>query len=323
MAVPTLDATRLHRLQEGAVAVRDQPAMFEVQGPAALACMQGLLTNDLERAGEGSLVFGALLTPKGAIVVDLWVLRTGGRLLLVAEAAARQPAAELLRRSLPPRLATATDRTGELGVAWLYGLALEEALAQTGLAPLPEEGRVLGAGDLQLARPPASAPFRALLAGPMDALGAALETSGLPEGDGDDREAARILAGWPRLGAEIQERTLVQEVRFDEIGGVSYTKGCYTGQETVARLHFRGHVNRELRGLAWDGPPALVDRVVVDQDGLEVGRVRSVVAVPGWLLGLALLRREVEPGAQVVAGGHPATVVHLPFEEAYRQTAAG
>ena len=64
-------------------------------------------------------------------------------------------------------------------------------------------------------------------------------------------QAARILAGWPALGAEIDERTLPQEVRYDEIGGVSYTKGCYTGQETVARLHFRGHPNRELRGLWW------------------------------------------------------------------------
>ena len=59
-----------------------------------------------------------------------------------------------------------------------------------------------------------------------------------------------------RLGHEIVEKTLVQEVRYDEIGGVSYTKGCYTGQETVARLHFRGHTNRELRGLRWMSAPA-------------------------------------------------------------------
>lgn len=322
MSIPTLDPARLHRLQEGALAIHHQPALFEVRGPGALACMQGLLTNDLERPGEGSLVYGALLTPKGAIVVDLWVVRTAGHLLLLTEPEGRQPALELLRRSLPPRLATVTDRTGELSVAWLYGLALEEALAQARLA-LPEEGKALAVGDLLLARAPAVAPFRGLLAGPTGELATALESAALPEGDAEDREAARILAGWPRLGAEIQDRTLVQEVRFDEIGGVSYTKGCYTGQETVARLHFRGHVNRELRGLAWDGLPALTDRVVQVEGTGEVGRIRSLLAVPGWLLGLALLRREVPSGARVMAGGHAATVVALPFDAVYRQTAAG
>ncbi len=322
MSVPTLDAARLHRLQEGALAVRSQPTALEVRGLGALNCMQGLLTNDLERPGSGSLVYGALLTPKGAIVVDLWVLRAAGHLLLLAEPEARQPAVELLRRSLPPRLATVTDRTGELSAAWLYGLAQEEALSQAGLA-FPEEGHVVETGELLLGRAPVAAPFRGLLVGPEPALVAALEATALPEGDADDREAARILAGWPRLGAEIQERTLVQEVRFDEIGGVSYTKGCYTGQETVARLHFRGHVNRELRGLAWDGHPTLTDRGVMEGGGGEVGRIRSLLAVPGWLLGLALLRREIEPGARIVAGGHEATVVSLPFDEVYRQTAAG
>ena len=78
-----------------------------------------------------------------------------------------------------------------------------------------------------------------------------LVAAGARPGDEGDHHAARILAGWPALGAEIDERTLPQEVRYDEIGGVSYTKGCYTGQETVARLHFRGHPNRELRGLWW------------------------------------------------------------------------
>src|SRR5258708_9948328 len=70
-------------------------------------------------------------------------------------------------------------------------------------------------------------------------------------------ELGRILAGWPRLGAEIDQKTLPQEVRYDDINGVSYTKGCYTGQETVSRLHFRGHTNRHLGGLLWQAAPDL------------------------------------------------------------------
>ena len=118
--------------------------------------------------------------------------------------------------------------------------------------------------------------------------------------------------GWPALGAEIGDKTLPQEVAFDEIGGVSYTKGCYTGQETVARVHFRGHPNRELRGLLWKGVEELHSEVVEAADK-EVGRFTSLVVTPTRRFGLAVLRREVLPGLAVTAGGQPATVVSLPF----------
>jgi folate-binding Fe-S cluster repair protein YgfZ len=101
-------------------------------------------------------------------------------------------------------------------------------------------------------------------------------------------------------------------VRYDEIGGVSYTKGCYTGQETVARVHFRGHTNRELRGVYWDGPGVLEGRAV-QANGREVGTVRSTLRLEDRTLGLAVIRREVEPGAEVVAGGRRAMVLGLPF----------
>ncbi|MBP9200424.1 MAG: hypothetical protein KBF47_10475, partial [Gemmatimonadales bacterium] len=136
-------------------------------------------------------------------------------------------------------------------------------------------------------------------------------------------EAARVLAGWPLLGAEIQDKTLPQEVRYDEIGGVSYTKGCYTGQETVARLHFRGHANRELRGLVWDGTPLLEDALVRGVDGKEVGQVSSVLDLDAMSLGLAVIRREVTPGATITAGNRAARVVALPFDLSRLSQAAG
>src|SRR6266571_3032028 len=136
-------------------------------------------------------------------------------------------------------------------------------------------------------------------------------------------ELARVLAGWPRLGAEVDEKTIPQEVRFDEIGGVSYTKGCYTGQETVARLHFRGHANRALRGLLFDSdPPASPAQgwTAVMHLDREVGRVTSLAFVPesgvagaGRWIGLAVIRREVASGAMVRAAGRDARVVDLPF----------
>jgi folate-binding Fe-S cluster repair protein YgfZ len=112
-------------------------------------------------------------------------------------------------------------------------------------------------------------------------------------------------------------------VRFDEIGGVSYTKGCYTGQETVSRLHFRGHPNRVLRGLLCDAEPGAPETVTF-QDR-EIGRVTSLAwwhpkaagGTVGRWLALGVLRREVTPGSMVRAGGVDARVVDLPFELAY------
>jgi folate-binding protein YgfZ len=129
-------------------------------------------------------------------------------------------------------------------------------------------------------------------------------------------EARRIHAGHPRDGAEVDERTLPQEVRLDELGGVSFAKGCYVGQETVARLHFRGHANRRLMGLALgDVPPASLP-VDVSDAARPLGRLTSVAWSEdhGQYLGLAVLRRDVAPDTTVVlAGGATAGVRALPW----------
>lgn len=311
-----LDSSRLRRLIRNAVQVHTAPAVFEITGAGALTCLQGLLTNDLAGPGENSLVYGALLTPKGAIVVDYWVFRLSDRFLLLADPAGQAASLELLRRSLPPRLAKLRDCTSEIGAWWLYGHDAAAALGRSGL-PAPERGKILTSAPWIIARPQHQAPFQALLLGPSaqsEELEAQLGKGGFSPGDEADRNAADVLAGWPRLGSEIDERTLVQEVRYDDIGGVSYTKGCYTGQETVARLHFRGHTNKELKGLVWQNPAQPDDSPVLDQDGKEVGTVSSMLSSSDRTIGMGVIRRTVEPGAQVVAGGVPATVVALPFD---------
>jgi folate-binding protein YgfZ len=122
----------------------------------------------------------------------------------------------------------------------------------------------------------------------------------------------------------MDEKTIPQEVRFDEIGGVSYTKGCYTGQETVSRLHFRGHTNRQLRGLLFETDPPAVPATgwsAVMHDEHDVGRVTSIAWLPdgggsvlGRWIGLAMLRREVPVDAVVRAAGREARVIALPFD---------
>jgi tRNA-modifying protein YgfZ len=315
----TLHRERLEQIRHGAVLVITEPAAFKVQGPGALTCLQGLLTNDLVKPGDNSLVYGALLTPKGAVVVDYWVLRLPDSFTLVAPRSGHAASLDLFRRQLPPRLARVTDLTGQASVAWLIGARAFQVLAGSGVSVPEASARVSSVGGevspIALALAPETAPFVALAvgAGPaVEALAARLISAGAVAGDEKDLHAARILCGWPALGAEIDARTLPQEVRYDQIGGVSYTKGCYTGQETVARLHFRGHTNRELRGLHWRRPEPLLTRSI-HKGEREVGSVRSTLSLEDRAIGLGLIRREVGIGEELVAGGQPATVVALPF----------
>jgi tRNA-modifying protein YgfZ len=314
-----LGRDRLAQVRHGAVVVTTQPAIFRVQGSGALTCLQGLLTNDLVRPGDNALVYGALLTPKGAVVVDYWVLRQADTFTLVAPRSGHEASLDLFRRQLPPRLARVTDLTEQARVAWLIGARAFQTLAESGISTPEAAGRVASVGGevspVALALAPENAPFVALAVGAEPAVGALssrLLSAGAVPGDERDLHAARILCGWPALGAEIDERTLPQEVRYDEIGGVSYTKGCYTGQETVARLHFRGHTNRELRGLRWRRAQPLENRAI-HKGEREVGSVRSTLSLEDRAIGLGLIRREVAVGEELLAGGQPATVVALPF----------
>ena len=318
-----LPSSRLSCLRRGTVMVCDAPAIFRVEGPGALDCLQGLLTSDLVSAGDGSLSFGALLTPKGMIVSDLWVASVGGQFTLLTGAQAHGLVADQLARTLPPRLARVTDLTGRRRAAWLLGASAPERLARAAGRPAPGPGRAI-AGPTEeaplVASGTAAAPFTILMVGAeaeVDASLLQLKHVGGHPGTEADLAATRVLGGWPTLGREIDEKTLPQEVRFDEIGGVSYIKGCYTGQETVARVHFRGHVNRSLRGLVFEGreAPAAGERRLL-AEGKEVGTVRTTLALDDRVLALATVRREVPDGVSVSAGGRTGRVVSLPFDAA-------
>lgn len=115
-------------------------------------------------------------------------------------------------------------------------------------------------------------------------------------------ELMRIRAGTPRLGREIDDRVLPAEAGLTE-RAVSFTKGCYPGQEPVARLHYRGHANRSLRVLRIDGAEPPEYDAPLHLDGKDVGRVTSAVADPaGGVLALAYVRREVPGDAELRVG---------------------
>lgn len=335
-AVP---ADIVDRLRAGAIVAPADVGIIDLvgQGEGAITCFQGLLTSDIEKPGDGAFVYGALLTPKGMIVVDGWAARLGPRVRFTVPVEGRERALAILQRSVPPRLARSSDRTGDTGVGVLR-IAGAHAVAVMGAAgvPVPHaanhvmEASAAGSGGgiaLEVARTSDVAPFvfqLTMATGQVAAMQRRLVDAGAHAATSDALELARILAGWPRLASEVDEKTIPQEVRFDEIGGVSYTKGCYTGQETVSRLHFRGHANRNLRGLLFESDPPAAPAsgwTAVTHEEREVGRVTSIAWLPdgggsvlGRWIGLAVVRREVPPGAIVRAAGREARVVELPFD---------
>ncbi|MGH7674923.1 MAG: YgfZ/GcvT domain-containing protein, partial [Gemmatimonadales bacterium] len=266
-------------LRSGALVARVDGAVLELAGPGAVAAVQGLLTNDVEKPGDGAFVYGALLTPKGMIVVDAWATRLGNTVRLTVPAAGREAALAICAKYVPPRLARTTDRTADTAVLRLAG-PRATAMAEGAGIPLPPGAnravRAAAAGlACEVARPAPGAPFAVqLTTAAVDAatVEARLVAAGALAAGPAALELERILAGWPALASEVDEKTIPQEVRFDEIGGVSYTKGCYTGQETVSRLHFRGHANRQLRALEFDAePPPPADSLPITRLAREVG----------------------------------------------------
>src|SRR6185369_9855214 len=115
----------------------------------------------------------------------------------------------------------------------------------------------------------------------------------------------------PRYGVDLDDATIPQEAGLNE-RAVSFEKGCYVGQETVARLHYRGKPNRHLRGLRLSAPAAAGDPVRLGER--ELGVIGTAVLSPAHgPIALAILRREAEPGATVEVGGAQAALMDLPF----------
>ncbi len=239
-------------------------------GPDAVTYLQSMVTNDVEAVASGGGTYALLLTPKARVIADLEVFRTGDDLVLAC----------------PPQ--TADDVLGTLLRArFRKKVALEPA----------DYALVWGDADDALAELATPVGVERLLA-TVPANGAASP---------DAWELARIEAGLPRFGHEFDSDSMPAEAGLEE-RAISFTKGCYPGQEPVARLHYRGHANRGVRGVRFAA--GLAERgAPVTVDGAQVGRVTSAVASPRFgPIGLAILRREVAEGATGDAGGLALTV---------------
>ncbi len=294
---------------------RSDRGKLALSGPDAKGFLQGQVTNDVETLSAGEGCYAAFLTPKGKMLGDLRILDAGRELLLDTERSVLQELFNLIRRFKVGYDVELHKRTLECGLLSLIGPGAER-IAGAEAVPGREHDHASVEIDGLAARAIRTDGGIDLLcdANHNEALSAALERRGAVSVPESAAECLRVERGRPRFGLELDDTVIPQEAGLNE-RAVSFTKGCYVGQETVARLHYRGKPNRHLRGLRL---PAATERgAELRLEDRVVGRVATVVESPVYgTIGLALVRREAFPGTFVAVdpGGELAEIVQLPFQ---------
>jgi folate-binding protein YgfZ len=304
----------------GRAGVVDRSARLRllVGGTQAVETITGLVTSDVAALRPGAGQYAAALTSKGKVLADLRIFSRGDDLLLDTSAAAAPGFSAMIRKYVNPRLARYADVSAILRTVGVFGPRAHNVIgavltadgsseasvaALRGLTDLHHLAFNFAGTNLFIARVPDLGGEGFDVFVPVEAaalLWTSLVEAGATEVGRDAAEIARVEAGRPAWGTDMDDTTLAQEANFDALDGISYTKGCYTGQETVARVHFRGHVNRHLRGVE---SPQVIPRGAELFDGEKpVGEMKSSVVSPRLgAIGLAMLRREVATGAEVMA----------------------
>lgn len=312
-AAVELDAQYRQLREECGLLDRSERGKLIVSGSEAADYLQGQLTNDVEALAPGEGQYAALLNRKGHMQADMRVLCISPEEIWIdTEPEALAAALRHLEMYKIGREVAIADVGAERAILSLIG---PRSVEIAGTAALPEyaceETTVHGTEciavgtangiDLIVKSADAERLREALIAAGAAAVGAGAE------------EIVRIEAGTPRFGAEMGTETMPAEAGIVE-RAVSFTKGCYIGQEPVARLHYKGRPNRHLRGLRLSAPAAPGSTLRLGEK--EVGKVGSSAISPArGPIALAIVRREAEPEAELAVGedGVTAHVIDLPF----------
>ena len=280
--------------------------VLDVAGADRVVFLQGQLTQDVNAMSPGEVRPAAGLTPKGRIVFLARVLVLPDSLRLLVPADAREDILAHLKKYVIFQKVAIADCSSDFVLVGLYGPRAAGIAAPGGAIPLPPEGEF---SSETLVASETLEDFERLLAG----AGAVSVTE-------STAEVLRVESGRPRFGSDVDNSHFPDEVGLD--AAISTTKGCYVGQEIVARTRTYGRVNRRLVGFRFpDGPVAagaLLKRPEEPEPGkIEQGRVTSAVVSPVFgAIGLGYAFRDVAPGARLVpADGAPraAIVSTLPF----------
>jgi tRNA-modifying protein YgfZ len=290
---------------------RSERGKLALTGREAREFLHGQVTNDIEALEPGQGCYAAFLTHKGKMLGDLRVLHIGDELFLDTERVALQELFNMIRRYKLGRDVELHKRTVERALLSLIGPGARDAAGAAELGPAEHDNApgVIGGEPVRLVATDVGAdvicdPEKA------EAIKAALGVPEIPEAVA---EIVRVERGRPRYGIDLDDHVIPQEAGLNE-RAVNFEKGCYVGQETVARLYYRGKPNRHLRGLRLSEPVGSGTPLRLGER--EVGRVGSSVVSPvHGPIALAIVRREASPGDTLAVGdgGATATVAELPF----------
>jgi tRNA-modifying protein YgfZ len=306
---------------------RSERGKLALSGSGAVEFLNGQVTNELAdlRAGDGC--YAAFLTHKGKMLGDLRILAQGpdaggspSELLLDTERVALQGLFDMIRRFKVGYDVDLHKRTSERGLLSLIGpeadlVALRSPTGAGRLANVEHANTPVQIDGVSVLAVRTDVGVDLICnAADTERLAGELLARGATPVSEQAAECLRVERGRPRYGVDLDDSTIPQEAGLNE-RAVSFTKGCYVGQETVARLYYRGRPNRHLRGLRLSAPAARGEQL--DLAGRIVGLLGSSVISPELgPIALAILRREAEPGMTVSVGEHGTTalVTSLPFE---------
>jgi len=297
---------------------RSERGKLALTGAERKSFLAGQVTNDIEGLAAGSGCYAAFLTHKGKMLGDLRVLAaedpgTEAELLLDTERATLQALFDMVRRFKIGYDVELHKRTVQRGLLSLVGPGARAVAGAEDLAPdeYAHRAGVIAGHPVRLIATDVGVDVLCA-ADDTDAVREALLAAGAAPASEEAAEILRVERGRPRYGHDLDDATIPQEAGLNE-RAVSFTKGCYVGQETVARLFYRGKPNRHLRGLKLSEPTAVGAELRLGER--VVGRLASSIVSPvHGPIALGLVRREAAPGDTVaVDGGASAVVVELPF----------
>jgi aminomethyltransferase len=300
---------------EGAAVVeKDWDGLVRVTGSERVSWLQGMVTNDVQKLSPGTGCYAAHLTSQGKIVAQMHVLADEDALWLSSERASVPRLLAAFDKLLIMEDAQLTDASEEYSILGVVGPKAAESLARWMGGPLALTGsyshrrmdnsRIVASDlgyEVWVPRGDAGNVIRSIV----DA-GAVAIAHGV-------WDVLRTEAGIPVYGVDIDETTTMPELGE---AGISYDKGCYIGQEVVAKVKYIGHVNRRFAGLVLSGSEIPESKSPIRKSGREVGYVTTSLFSPRLRKSIALgflSRAAYAPGTEVEVGAQTATIVDLPF----------
>ena len=292
---------------------------IRVSGSEATMFLNGLITNDVKSLAENRWMPAAFPTVQGRLIGAVRVARVKDRFLIDTDRASHEGVLKTISRFTMAGDFKVSDVSKEpvlLSIQGKRAVEVVEKVFNTSLSDLPRNGvSELEAVTVIRATHTAEDGFDLVIDSTRAGeLRQALQDAGAQPVGQETSELLRIEAGIARFGVDMDESNVIPETNLDD--AVSYTKGCYVGQEIIVRIKHRGHVAKKLTGLRFETErPIETGAIIKSTDNTEIGRVTSAAVSPQvGSIGLGYVRYEfLEPGTKVLVGEVNATVTELPF----------